>query len=65
MEATQAEVQASIDSLKSRNMVVETSGGRVARYEHNLERVLQLPSQSAALLTSLMASRGSRRRSLN
>ncbi|HYN12807.1 MAG TPA: DUF480 domain-containing protein, partial [Burkholderiales bacterium] len=44
----------SIDSLKSRNMVVETSGGRVARYEHNLERVLQVPSQSAALLASLM-----------
>jgi uncharacterized protein YceH (UPF0502 family) len=54
LEATEAEVQASIDSLKSRNLVVETSGGRVARYEHNLERVLQVPSQAAALLTSLM-----------
>ncbi len=54
IEATEAEVQASIDSLKSRNLVVETSGGRVARYEHNLERVLQVPSQAAALLTSLM-----------
>ncbi|HUG76350.1 MAG TPA: YceH family protein [Burkholderiales bacterium] len=54
LEATEAEVQASIDSLKSRNLVIESSGGRVARYTHNLERVLQLPSQSAALLTSLM-----------
>src|SRR5437879_10351033 len=54
MEATEAEVQASIDSLKSRNLVVETSGARVARYEHNLERVLRVPSQAAALLTSLM-----------
>src|SRR5205809_1169072 len=54
MEATEAEVQASIDSLKSRNLVIETSGGRVARYAHNLERVLQVPSQAAALLTSLM-----------
>src|SRR6266404_6001111 len=54
MEATEAEVQASIDSLKSRNLVMETSGGRVARYAHNLERVLQVPSQAAALLTSLM-----------
>ena len=54
LEATEAEVQASIDSLKSRNLVVETSGERVARYAHNLERVLQVPSQAAALLTSLM-----------
>ena len=54
VEATEAEVQASIDSLKSRNLVMETSGGRVARYAHNLERVLQVPSQAAALLTSLM-----------
>src|SRR6266446_9608659 len=54
MEATEAEVQASIDSLKSRNLVMETSGGRVARYSHNLERVLQVPSQSAAILTALM-----------
>ena len=54
LEATEAEVQASVDSLKSRNLVVETSGERVARYAHNLERVLQVPSQAAALLTSLM-----------
>ena len=54
MEATETEVQASIDGLKSRNLVIETSGGRVARYAHNLERVLQVPSQAAALLTSLM-----------
>jgi uncharacterized protein YceH (UPF0502 family) len=54
MEAAEAEVQASIDSLKSRNLVIETSGGRVARYTHNLERVLQVPSQAAAVLTSLM-----------
>jgi uncharacterized protein len=54
MEATQSEVQASLDSLKARNLVMESSGGRVARYEHNLPRVLQVPSQSAAILTSLM-----------
>src|SRR5260370_3186901 len=54
MEATEAGVQASIDSLKRSNLVMETSGGRVARYAHNLERVLQVPSQAAALLTSLM-----------
>jgi uncharacterized protein len=54
MEATEAEVQASLDSLKAANLVIETSGGRVARYSHNIERVLQVPSQSAALLASLM-----------
>jgi uncharacterized protein YceH (UPF0502 family) len=54
MEATEAEVQAAIDSLKSANLVIESSGGRVSRYAHNIERVLQVPSQSAALLTALM-----------
>ena len=54
METTESEVQASIDSLKSANLVIESSGGRVSRYSHNLERVLQVPSQSAAILTVLM-----------
>jgi uncharacterized protein YceH (UPF0502 family) len=54
MEATEAEVQAAIDNLRRLNLVVETSGGRVARYSHNLDRVLQVPAQSAALLASLM-----------
>jgi hypothetical protein len=54
IEASEAEVQASIDTLKGCNLVVETSGSRVARYAHNVERVLQVPSQSVALLTLLM-----------
>jgi uncharacterized protein YceH (UPF0502 family) len=54
MEATETEVQAALDSLKSANLVIETSGGRVSRYSHNFERVLHVPSQSAAILTSLM-----------
>ena len=54
MEASEAEVQVAVDSLKSLNLVVESSGGRVARYSQNLERVLQVPSQSAALLAVLM-----------
>lgn len=54
MEATDAEVQAALDSLKAANLVMETSGGRVSRYSHNIERVLQVPSQSAAILTVLM-----------
>jgi uncharacterized protein YceH (UPF0502 family) len=54
LQASETEVQAAIDSLKHANLVLESSGGRVARYSHNLERVLQVPSQSAALLTALM-----------
>ena len=54
MEVTEAEVQATLDSLKAANLVMETSGGRAQRYSHNVERVLQVPSQSAAILTVLM-----------
>ena len=54
MEASDAEIQAALDSLKSANLVMETSGGRVSRYTQNLERVFQVPSQSAAILTVLM-----------
>lgn len=54
ISASDAEVQAAIDNLKGYSLVMETSGGRVARYAHNLERVLQVPAASAALLTALM-----------
>jgi uncharacterized protein YceH (UPF0502 family) len=54
MEASESEVQAALDSLRAANLVIETSGGRVARHSHNLERVLQVPSQAAALLAVLM-----------
>ena len=54
MEASETDVQAALDSLRSANLVIESSGGRVARYSHNFERVLQIPSQAAALLTVLM-----------
>jgi uncharacterized protein YceH (UPF0502 family) len=54
MEVSEAEVQAALDSLKAANLVMETSGGRAQRYSHNVERVLQVPSQSDAILTVLM-----------
>lgn len=54
MEASEIEIQAAIDSLKGYSLVMESSGGRVSRYEHNLERVLQVPTQSTAILTVLM-----------
>jgi hypothetical protein len=54
LNATDAEVQACVDHLKSLSFVVETSGGRVMRYAHNIERVLGVPSQAVALLAVLM-----------
>lgn len=54
MEASETEVQGALDSLKSLTLVIESSGGRVARYSHNIERVLQIPSQSTAILAMLM-----------
>jgi hypothetical protein len=54
MEVSESEIQGALDSLKSANLVMETSGGRAQRYSHNVERVLQVPSQSAAILTVLM-----------
>jgi len=49
-----ADVQGAIDSLKHRSLVVETSGGRVMRYAHNVERALAIPAQSAALVAVLL-----------
>ena len=50
IEASEAEVQAAIDHLKSLAMVVESSGGRVMRYAQNVGKVLGVPPQSVALL---------------
>ena len=54
LELTESQVQAAIDSLKGYSLVAETSGGRAFRYEHNVDRVLRIPSQSVILLTVLM-----------
>jgi uncharacterized protein len=54
IDASEAEVQAAVDSLKRLNFVMESSGGRVARYSHNLERVLQVGAEAAAVLVALM-----------
>lgn len=53
INASESEVQAAVDHLKSLSLVFESSGGRVMRYEHNVGRVLQINSQSVALLTVL------------
>jgi uncharacterized protein YceH (UPF0502 family) len=54
LDASDAEVQAALDRLKAGAWIVESSGGRTMRYAHNMERVLGVPSQSAALLAVLM-----------
>lgn len=54
MEATDADLLAALDGLKSLSLVFEGSGSRVVKFEHNLGRVLAVPSQSVALLAVLM-----------
>jgi uncharacterized protein len=54
LEATEGEVLTAVDALKLASLVFETSGGRVAKYEHNFGRVLNVPSQAVALLAVLM-----------
>jgi uncharacterized protein YceH (UPF0502 family) len=54
LNATEAEVQATIDRLRALSLIVESSGGRVMRYAHNVERVLGVPTQSVAILATMM-----------
>jgi uncharacterized protein len=53
IEASDAEVQAALDRLKSLSLVVESSGGRVMRYAQNVGKALGLPPQSVAILAVL------------
>ena len=54
MDAGEADAQACVDHLRTLSLIVESSGGRVMRYAHNVERVLGVPSQSVALIAALM-----------
>lgn len=54
MNVSEPEVLGALDELRALSLVVEVSGSRVARYEHNMQRVIGVPSQSAALLSVLM-----------
>src|SRR6187551_2799457 len=53
LNASDQEVQATIDHLKGLSLVMETSGGRVMRYAHNVGKVLAIPPQSVAILAVL------------
>lgn len=54
LTVTDAQAQEALDALRQLSLVFETSGGRVARWEHNFQRALGVPEQSAALLGLLM-----------
>ena len=54
MELSERDVQTALDSLRALSLVVESSGGRVMRYSHNLPRVLGIPTESAAIIATLM-----------
>ncbi len=54
MSVGEDEILAAIDGLKSLSLVFEGSSSRVPRFEQNLARVLGVPSQSAALLSTLL-----------
>ncbi len=54
MHASEAQVQEAVDALHARSLVSQSSGARVARYEHNMARALRVPDQSVALLATLM-----------
>ncbi|MFM0322618.1 YceH family protein [Caballeronia glebae] len=53
MNVSEDEVLTTIDGLKRLSLVFEASSSRVPRFEHNVNRVLGVPSQSVALLATL------------
>jgi uncharacterized protein YceH (UPF0502 family) len=54
MNLSEADIANALDALLSLKLARETSGGRVARYEHNFQRGVGVPEQSAVLLGLLM-----------
>ena len=54
LEVGEREVVAELESLKEYGLVREVSGSRVSRFEHQLEKVLGVPTQASALLAVLM-----------
>ena len=54
LAASDAEVLTAVDGLKGLSLVFEGSGSRVVKFEHNMGRVLGVPSQAVALLAVLM-----------
>lgn len=54
MNLSEADISDAIDALRESSLVIESSGSRVTRYEHNFQRAVGVPEQSAVLLGLLM-----------
>jgi hypothetical protein len=54
LNLSEAQVHDALAALKTLTLVFETSGNRATRYEHNAQRGIGVPEQSAALLGLLM-----------
>ena len=54
MDLSEADVASALDNLLTRNLVRANTSGRVTRYEHNFQRGVGVPEQSAVLLGLLM-----------
>ncbi|MFN9728021.1 YceH family protein [Acidovorax sp.] len=54
MQLSDADAQEALDSLKLRTLAFESSGSRTTRWEHNFQRGIGVPEQSAVLLGLLM-----------
>jgi len=54
MNVSENDVLLAIEGLKQLSLAMEGSSSRVTRFEHNMSRVLGIPSQSAALLAVLL-----------
>ena len=54
MNVTESQAALALDNLKAHNLVRESAVGRVLRFEHNFQRGIKVPEQSAVLLGLLM-----------
>lgn len=54
MHVSDAEAQQALDELRHLGLAMEQSGGRTTRWEHNFQRGVGVPEQSAVLLGLLL-----------
>lgn len=54
MDLSEADVASALENLMTLSLVRTNASGRVARYEHNFQRGIGVPEQSAVLLGLLM-----------
>ena len=54
MEISEAAALEALDTLRGYSLIIESSGGRVTKYGHNLPKVFQLPTPAVAIVTTLI-----------